>query len=386
MPKYWKQMSKEQRKKHERKWRMFAKDLSEDIASDDLKAEARQIANAYVRSLRDEADLVVTDNERTVRQFTNTPPSEPLTDIKGAYYLHWQMAQYIWGPLLYAFVDWMWTTIEHTEVPVFLLRDAGPAYYVMKLGAAPFGRGGSRVPVSRRMLGVKDRWTGEYRWWVTPNAAQAYLVQHHVLNHRAVLIDTGAYGSVIQRLFEAFGHTAQARFIFSYNPWIPGWLNYIDVPTDFGEVIMDSLEFCTPKTIKSVSRLKRADSSNSIWKITERPTSVISRYLYGANGFGLRQAVRPQLPKGPTITDCETGEGMQAVELLLKKIHARHVEARLTGRWTGVLGTPTPKSQDQPRFMAEYPRELTDVNPIHLLPGHYPADRRKIDPGVVFGG
>ncbi|MFH1426437.1 MAG: hypothetical protein ABIG66_03295 [Candidatus Kerfeldbacteria bacterium] len=278
----------------------------------------------------------------------------------------------------------MWTTIEPDQVPVFQLRDAGPAYYMMKLGAAPFGRGGSRVPVSRRMLGVQDKWTGEYRWAVKQDAARAYLVQQNMLDARAVLIDTGAYGSVIKRLCEAFDHQAQARFLFSYNPWIPGWLNVIGVPNGFGEVIMDSLEFCTPKTYKAVSSLEMADPQSRIWQIRERTTSRISRYLYEANGYGLRQAVRPQLPKGPPVTSCETDEGIQAVDLLLKQILDMHEEARKTGRWTGVLGHSTPKSQDLARFLADYPREMTGVNPAHLLPGHYPENRRVVDLHVVY--
>jgi hypothetical protein len=372
----------------ERRWADFVDDMvGHEATAKPARTELERIAHRYVATLRERATDVIQASTDKVREATRTPNDEPLSEVKGAFYLYETAIRDVWGPLLIGFLDWVFSTLEPDQVPVFLLRDAGAMFYLAQQpGNRPFGRAAEKLYLSRPLLGVRDEWTGSYDWTGNPQHVYQYLGRHGFENghtRQLVLVDTGAYGSLIKRLAEPpFGIQVQARFLFSHNPYIPGWLNTLGVPEQLGEIMMDSIEFLFPqKYQKPVALEKRSLTGERVPKPILARASSYSCYLYEATGRALENAQRPKAYRGGPVTNCETDEGFRAVENLIGRIAKLQWRAQMTGQWTGILDRATPASQKRQEFLDSYPAALQGLNPRHLLPAHYLGreNRRVVD-------
>lgn len=370
----------------ERRWAGFVADMvGSEAGATPARVQLEQIAEKYVATLREQAAAVCVRYPDRVREATRTPIDEPLSDFKGAFYLYERLIQETWGPLLLGFLDWVFSTLEPDQVPVFLLRDAGCMFYLAQQpGNWPFGRAAAKLYLSRPLLGIEDEWTGAYRWTGDANRVFQYLGYHGFENghtRQLVLVDTGAYGSLLKRLSQPpFNIKVQARFLYSHNPHIPGWLNYLGVPDPLAETMMDSIEFLFPQKYKKPTALeKKSLRGDRVPKPVLELAGSQSCHLYEATGRALENAQRPRMHQGGPVANCETEEGFRAVENLIGRLARLQRRAQLTSEWTGILPRSTPPSQKAREFLDSYPEELQGLNPAHLLPGGYKSNRPVID-------
>jgi len=303
---------------------------------------------------------------------------EDLTSLDGAFFLHMEVARTMWGPLLIGFIDWIWATIRHDEVPLFLLRDAGPMLYLTQQPLWQHDRSTRGVWLSRKLLGVQDIWTGQYTGKPDLGKLKRYLGQSGLDRPNVVLVDTGKYGSLLKRLEQSpFDWTPQSRFLVSGNPHVPGWLNHLDVPVELRNLVLDSIELFFVKRYRSVEDLDPSTLRQRMPRPLQVRSGRISQELYAANGLGLELAERRRpIRHRKEILDCESDQGFRGIERVLGEIETAAIKA--ADRWTGVIPAALPVSQDPTTFMLGWPTRLVGINPQHLLPGGYRSNRRTV--------
>jgi hypothetical protein len=355
-------------------WQQFITDLLGDSRlGEPAYPMLRTLAEQHVATLRRGATDAIARHPAAVGRLTRTPRDQALSDLKGAAYLMHRAVRFTWGPLLIGFLDWVWSTLEPGQVAVFLQRDAGAPYLLSTMaGNRPFGQPTSKLYLSRRLLGIRDQWSGPYRWG---RHRRKKLLQYlraagfvPTNADRLVLVDTGTYGSLVSRLAEEpFGLNLQARFMFSKNRYIPGWLNTLGIPAELAELIMDSVEFGFPQKYRPPTVIVRETlTGKHVPKPELHLNGPVSCYLYEATGRALAQAQRP-LYRGTPVGNCQSTEGQRAVRRLIEQIATLHQQAVVTGAWTGVLHCAAPLSQDQASFERDFPPALRGVNPRSLL-------------------
>jgi len=315
-------------------WEVFRQELLDEMGDEGL-------VTAYVTSFRD-----VTGDK-----------------IRVASNLVYERVKTHWGPLMQWFVNWVVRTTPCDAHIVLLLRDAWPIGKVVEYGMQPLsGRTITPLYLTRALLDIEDE-SHKRRESVNEKMLREYCAA--LFDPKAVVVDTGCWGTLFAALYKKFNLCLQTRFFFSHNPWIPSFLTSLGVPDILGEILNDSIEVLLAKRHGRITGLAPADplihkhahlarlNGSGIIPVL-KPTGDISFALHRATKLGLFHGEPPT-------------EGMAL--RILREMAEMHVRSRDTGIWTGILKRNTPTWSGGEAFLASYPEELKGINPPDLLRG-----------------
>jgi len=295
-------------------------------------------------------------------------------DLQVAMQLHMDFAEKYWGPVFHAFIRWVLATTGDAPI-VLLLRDIWGVGKLVERGLVAEAATRKITPlyVSRAILGIEDEAHEPTK------AAQAELLRIYLqplFQPGVVVVDTGCWGTILVKLNELYGLKVPARYLFSHNPYVPGFLNWIGVPDPLAEVFNDSIEVLLCKGQDRVTELRRSPdplNRDQLMRVNghdvepiRRQVSPMSYYLHEAAKMGIT------LSKNPTRSQ---------LLYTIRRMAELHVETRETGVWTGILGRNTPTWGKGAAFVAAYPEALRSLNPPELLPGGYAPDRPQVNLG-----
>jgi hypothetical protein len=268
--------------------------------------------------------------------------------------LHFSIGHDIYGGLISSMISDIYINEQDLRYrgPIFFaLRDAAPF-----LAAAKVIMGGNVYPMgiylNRPLLGIEDE--------IAPEISQSdgilkeYLSNNHILeNGKIILVDTGAWGTVVRALKTTYLQKTSfiPIFWFSHNPYIPGFiddnLKYYGFEQKYGEILNDSLECVFPQLYK-------------------RPTS--GNLFPGKSGVDLKLESSDLLSQawgraalgGVTARAKEYQKSDSGFSILaeLQKLIGLSELSKTTGEWTGVLPDHTPTWSKGTEFIANWPKNL----------------------------
>lgn len=270
--------------------------------------------------------------------------------------VHRQLGRDVYGPLIVGFIEWAEQTLKEKGIasgPVhFALRDAWPFYtaaHVLWDGTAPYHAVGTYI--NRPLLGIEDELAPEKT--AATGFVEAYLASSGFTDtgKPIALIDSGAWGTVVRSIKER--HVAHTPFYplfwYSHNPAIPGFINHVletaSIPSDFGEVINDSLECVFPQSYR---RPVSFDEAGGKRFLTLEKADALSIAWGQAALEGVEEAAHRY----------KSGIASEDVLESIRRLYALHKKTQETGEWTGVLPTHTPTWSKGADFIAAWPKDL----------------------------
>lgn len=270
--------------------------------------------------------------------------------------VHKALGKDMYGPVIVGFLQWAERKLRQQGVkegPVhFALRDAWPFYtaaHVLWDGSSSYHPVGTYI--NRPLLSIEDE--------IAPEKANVngfvaeYLGKSGIadVGKPVALIDSGAWGTVVRSIKETYlPHTPfYPMFWYSHNPHVAGFINEVIVeaglPSEFGEVLNDSLECVFPQQYKRPISFVSDGSSRTL---SLEHSDALSVAWGEAALEGVAEAARSH--KG--------GIGQDEVVGAVQKLYALSQQAQATGEWTGVLPTHTPTWSKGETFLARWPVDV----------------------------
>jgi hypothetical protein len=274
--------------------------------------------------------------------------------IKKGEKLHYDVGHDLYGGLVSELVSDIYTNEQ-------VIRYRGPIYFALRDGAPFFEAAkiimhGSIFPIdiylNRPLLGIDDEISPENT--TTDGLMQKYLNKKEFLYQNPhILIDTGAWGTVIKALKDTYLKEIKLEPIFwySHNPNIFGFINdqlkKFGLPEIYGEIFNDSLECVFPQQYKRPTYKNLYLGPNGV-DINLEPSDILSVYW----GKAALQGVSDKA--GEFLKSFNQYSAADDIKQLVKLSQL----SKSTGIWTGVLPTNTPTWSKGQEFLVNWPNNL----------------------------
>lgn len=282
-----------------------------------------QIWQIYRRTLEKEL------GEELARKFVDSLHIQARGCVKVATQFFYDLGT-MWAPLMYAWNKWVGQNACGTVA--IILRDAKPLAVISSFSA------NNRQPLylNRLLCGVADELSGDDRNGQHP-LLQRYLDQRGC-SEKFTYVDSGCYGTIVLKLYN-LGINFKPLFLFSKNPFIPGFINQCGISTEEGTILNDSFECGFPHMFTRPSELIE---NNGKVEVVLSPSDALSVRFGRAAMSGIHNA-----KVSSSVSGLETAQTLLCLS-----------EKARRGQFTGVLGYSSPEWSKKREFLSSWPKHL----------------------------